>query len=376
MRITIVQGAFLPVPPIMGGAVEKVWHGLAREFAVRGHEVFHLSRRHPHLPPMEVVGGVHHFRVSGFNQPGSLPLLKFKDLLYTLAVRRYLLPADIIVSNTFWLPVLVRAKKFGRMVVHVARFPRGQMRHYRHAACLQAVSHAVAAEIRSELGPRSTTRVSVVPYPIARRAAQLPSPLERAPVVLYTGRLHREKGIDLLLFAWRRAAQHLTGWRLRIVGPWRTEQGGGGAAYLDNLKREAADLPVDFVDPVFDAEGLEREYRNASVFVYPSLAAKGEAFGLAPLEAMAFGLPPVVSELDCFRDFITPEENGLVFDHDDGNAAGELAERIVRLGTEHEFRVQLGNAAWATTANFTEPAIAEAFLEEFAALLRPGAATS
>jgi hypothetical protein len=37
MRITIVQGAFLPVPPVLGGAVEKIWFALGKEFASRGH---------------------------------------------------------------------------------------------------------------------------------------------------------------------------------------------------------------------------------------------------------------------------------------------------------------------------------------------------
>ena len=33
MRITIAQGAFLPVPPKRGGAIEKAFHALAQEFA-------------------------------------------------------------------------------------------------------------------------------------------------------------------------------------------------------------------------------------------------------------------------------------------------------------------------------------------------------
>ena len=37
MRITIAQGAFLPVPPKRGGAIEKAFHALAREFAANGH---------------------------------------------------------------------------------------------------------------------------------------------------------------------------------------------------------------------------------------------------------------------------------------------------------------------------------------------------
>ncbi len=50
MRITIVLGAFFPVPPIMGGAVEKVWFALGQEFARRGHEVVQISRTHSTLP--------------------------------------------------------------------------------------------------------------------------------------------------------------------------------------------------------------------------------------------------------------------------------------------------------------------------------------
>ena len=39
MKITIVLGAFFPVPPIKGGAVEKIWFALGQEFARRGHDV-------------------------------------------------------------------------------------------------------------------------------------------------------------------------------------------------------------------------------------------------------------------------------------------------------------------------------------------------
>ena len=35
MKITIVQGAFLPVPPLMGGAVENIWFALGQDFARR-----------------------------------------------------------------------------------------------------------------------------------------------------------------------------------------------------------------------------------------------------------------------------------------------------------------------------------------------------
>jgi glycosyltransferase involved in cell wall biosynthesis len=46
------------------------------------------------------------------------------------------------------------------------------------------------------------------------------------------------------------------------------------------------------------------------MFVYPCLAEQGETFGLAPLEAVACGAVPIVSDLSCFGDFITPGVNG------------------------------------------------------------------
>ena len=84
MKITVVVGAFLPLPPIMGGAVEKVWFMLAQEFARRGHEVVQVSRSMPQFPREEILGGVRHLRVRGFDTPRSLIWLKTLDLLYSV----------------------------------------------------------------------------------------------------------------------------------------------------------------------------------------------------------------------------------------------------------------------------------------------------
>jgi len=57
MKITIVYGAFFPVPPVLGGAVEKLWHTMAVEFAKRGHEVVEISRTFKEFPDNEIKGG-------------------------------------------------------------------------------------------------------------------------------------------------------------------------------------------------------------------------------------------------------------------------------------------------------------------------------
>src|SRR5262245_45371217 len=128
LRITIVQGAFLPVPPLLGGGVEKLWFGLGKEFARRGHHVVHVSRRFRDLARTEIIGGVEHRRVHGFNAPRSKIYFRFLDALYALNVARQLPPADILITNTIFLPLLIRSTRAGRLYVHVARYPKGQMR--------------------------------------------------------------------------------------------------------------------------------------------------------------------------------------------------------------------------------------------------------
>ena len=138
MKITIVLGAFFPVPPTMGGGVEKVWFSLAPEFVKRGHDVVMVSRKTAELPREETIEGVKHLRVSGFDTSRSIIWLKFLDLIYSLRTMPILPQADIVVTNTFWLPVLLRSSKYGKVYVQVARYPKGQMRFYVKAARLQA----------------------------------------------------------------------------------------------------------------------------------------------------------------------------------------------------------------------------------------------
>ena len=62
MRITILLGPFLPVPPVLGGAVEKVHLLLAETYAAAGHQVTIVSRAYKNFPREEIVNGVRHIR--------------------------------------------------------------------------------------------------------------------------------------------------------------------------------------------------------------------------------------------------------------------------------------------------------------------------
>lgn len=368
MRITIVQGAFLPVPPLLGGAVEKVWFNLGKEFARRGHQVVHVSRAFRDLPPQETIEGVRHERVSGFPSPATFARRTALDLWYGLRVIPKLPAADILVTNTFWLPALERRRSRGCRYVHVARYPKGQLRLYR-PAILQTVSEPIRQAILAE-DPSAADRVRVIPYPLADRYL-LPSISRGENVLLYTGRVHPEKGVHLLIEAFARLSAAERGdWRLKIVGPWEVAFGGGGDGYLNELRQAAASISdrVEFVGRVFDETKLIAHYTTSKVFVYPSLAEKGETFGLSVLEAMAAGCCPVVSGLSCFLDFIRPGINGQVFDHRAADPAGELARVLRDAMHQPVVTEQLRHAAWHDARGYTTDIVATRFLDDFTAL--------
>jgi len=338
VRITIVQGAFLPVPPIRGGAVEKLWFQLGQLFHEFDHRVVHISRRFPGLPCKQALNGVNHVRVSGFNAVSNLVLYKALDLLYSIRVLFSLPSADIVVSNTFWLPILLSRffHSRGRIIVSVERMPKGQMFLYRRVAMLRCCSMAVRDRVVSE-SPQLASKTLVIPNPLPFSPDHLLPSFTKEKIILYCGRLHPEKGLDLLLKAFDQACSYgLSDWSLRLVGPSDIASGGGGGVWFRRLHAiaSACNGVVQLIGPIFDDQKLHAEYQKASIFAYPSLSESGEAMGLAPLEAMAFGAVPLVSSLACFGDFIIHGFNGVVFDHRSHDPVSALALALLGLASD------------------------------------------
>ena len=210
-------------------------------------------------------------------------------------------------------------------------------------------------------------------HPPPLDVAELDAPRPRR--ILYLGRIHPEKGLDILLRAFGQFLKNdpelASDWTLQLVGPVDARRGGGGAAYKAELEALCAPFRgrVDWVDFV-SGDALIDVYRQASIFVYPSVAEKGESFGLAPLEAMALGCASVVSDLACFRDFLVDGETGLIFDHRAPHPEEGLCTQLRRLAGDPALRGRLVREGYAKSREYTRERVAALYLEDFETLLR------
>lgn len=372
MNITIVTGPWLPVPAVAGGAVNKLWQGVAEEFVKKGHQVTIFCRAYPEQPAQETIKGVKYIRQGGMSQSTNIYWDLLKDLVYALQTVPILPKADITVINDFWLPIFAPFRnKIGKVVVNAARVPKGQYRFYNQVDCFVAVSNPIKEAVVQQC-PSAASRTVVIPNPINTQVFSPPHfPKENSTEkeILYVGRIHPEKGLDLLMEAFALFCDTVSTVKLKIIGPAKESQGGGGASYLSHLEEKAQGLNVEFCDPIFEVTELAKAYRQADLFCYPSIADKGESFGLAPLEAMATGLVPIVSNLDCFRDFITEGETGYFFDHRSSNAVFNLSESLLTAIKNWDQTQLMAKQAAEKAKAYSYSAIADAYLEDFHNLL-------
>ncbi len=109
-----------------------------------------------------------------------------------------------------------------------------------------------------------------------------------ARTLLFLGRVHPSKGLDLLLPAWRAVQDRFTDWRLIIAGP---DNGG----YLKRVQTLSDQLQLKRIEFLGELKGEQKweAYREAELFVLPTYS---ENFGMTVAEALAAGVPAIVSK--------------------------------------------------------------------------------
>lgn len=120
--------------------------------------------------------------------------------------------------------------------------------------------------------------------------------------LLFLGRLHPKKGLDLLLLAWAKLSTLTKDWQLVIAGP--DEQG-----HLAQIRALAQSLGLEnqivFSGPVTGSTKINLLH-SADLFVLPS---RSEGFSMSILEAMACELPVIATQACNFPD-LSSEQAG------------------------------------------------------------------
>ncbi len=157
------------------------------------------------------------------------------------------------------------------------------------AACFHATAAAEYDDIR-RLGFRQPVAVIPNGIDVPELIRHSTGPLR---TLLFLGRIHPKKGVDMLLHAWSRVMHRFPNWQLRVVGTDAGYAADGG--YLAQMKTLAAKLRLErqeFAAPQYGEDKLFA-YRDAELFVLPT---HSENFGLTVAEAQAAGTPVIVTK--------------------------------------------------------------------------------
>ena len=192
----------------------------------------------------------------------------------------------------------------------------GQRRAVCDADCLHATAASELREIRA-CGLKNP--VAVIPNGIHIPVQQHDKSCGPRRL-LFLGRIHAVKGVDVLLQAWRQVQESFPDWMLSIAGP-------GDRDYIQRVRRMADALKLDrasFLGPVFGQRKWE-SYQRADLFVLPT---RSENFGVAVAESLACGTPAIATKGSPWEGLIS-NQCGWWIDHGPEPLAACLREAML-----------------------------------------------
>lgn len=163
------------------------------------------------------------------------------------------------------------------------------------------------------------------------------------PRILFIGTQFARKGGPQLLEAFRIVRQTIPTAELHIVGPTSVPELPPGAVAHGHLSK---------ANPAHAAQ-LETLFRQSTLFALPSLY---EPFGIAPLEAMLYGIPAVVTNAWALAETVTPNRTGALVEK---GSVPDLALKLTRLLSDPARLAEMGqNGREQVLAQYTWPTVA------------------
>lgn len=206
-----------------------------------------------------------------------------------------------------------------------------------------AVSDGVARHYEEHLGLRGITTIPNAVGPEWLRRPERVRP-EGAPTFVCVGRLVHEKGLFDLIEAFAALPPTYARPLLQIIG-----DGPQHAALEERVQALSLEERVELTGRLSNGEVMAR-LEQADAAVFPS---HYEGFGIAAAEAMAVGLPVIVTAVGGLLEVARADETALVVPARD---PGALADAMARLANDPTLRQRLGRAARADVLQRFAPA--------------------
>lgn len=173
---------------------------------------------------------------------------------------------------------------------------------------------------------------------------EAPGKSYRSSRILFIGTEFTRKGGPQLLKAFRIVRQSIPSAELHIVGPTQVSDLPPGAFLHGHLSKSDSEQSAK----------LDSLFRDASLFVLPSLY---EPYGIAPLEAMLYQLPAVVTNAWALGEFVTPGVTGAVVEK---GSVDDLATKLTQLLSNPEHLAAMGrHGREMVLTRYTWPAVVQ-----------------
>lgn len=335
MKVLMVCTEKLPVPPVLGGAIQTYIEGILPHIG-NVHNITVLGINHPSLPDREAIAGIQYIRV-----PGATFEAYREEVIRFLQTNRF----DLI--HIFNRPRLVPSVRQAAptskitLSMHNDMFSPEKLSSEKANAIIQEVTTIVTIsnfignkikELYPQAAPKLRTIYSGVDtarfYPGShpnmekiRNDLRAIYGLENKTVILYAGRLSHNKGVDQLVRALPALSSRYDDLALVIMGSrWFSQDGiTDYIAYVRALCKKLT-LPIvatGFVSPY----EIQNWFAAADLFVCTSRWQ--EPLARVHYEAMAAGLPIVTTARGGNTEVILKGENGFVVENPEDPAGFE-----------------------------------------------------
>lgn len=380
--------------PAAGGPPAVVLH-LAEEQARLGHDVAVLSQEHrSHSATIDDsiahLTGTDRVKFHRIVFGGRLDRLWLRAVMSQLDE---LLPAsDILHLHGLWEPMLLRvARRARRQRTPYFITPHGMLDPwslsqkrlkkrialavaFRGMLNAAATLHALNDDEKRLLQPlRLRAPVVVIangvdlneihPLPEPGRFRATHPEVEDQPYLLFLSRLHYKKGLDILADAFAQFVERGGAMHLVVAGP----DGGVRQDFERRIREHGLEQRVHLVGPLYGPQKIEA-LRDAAGFVLPS---RQEGFSVAITEAMAVGLPVIITD-SCHFPEVAEVGAGFITQPD----ADQIAEAITRLAGDPPAAEAMGRRArQLVESRFTWPHIAQKMVSAYQNVLarsKPG----